>query len=143
MKAAGTPHVFGAGDIVHYGSRGTEKRRWRVKAFLQRVEDSLDDSAESIDHIVEEVIRESVALERQERRAKGLPANRRYTFRHCLPADATHLKLSGVCGAIAPIDECEYLKQVEWTPDAIQKAINYANALGDKGNQLIGCWRWE
>ncbi|MEM7658932.1 MAG: Sua5/YciO/YrdC/YwlC family protein [Bacteroidota bacterium] len=111
--------------------------------FLQRVEDPLDDSAESIDDIVEEVIRESVALERQERRAKGLPANRRYTFRHCLPADATHLKLTGVCGAIAPIDECEYLKQVEWTPDAIQEAINYANALGAKGNQLIGCWRWE
>lgn len=135
--------LFAAADLVHYAERGIEQRQWRVVAFLKRVEDPLNDPLRQINEIIKTMMKKAVARERRERQKQGLPANRRYSFRHCFAHEATHLQLSGLCGGIAPVEECEYIEQVAWPTELIQDAIDYADDLAREGERLIGTWRWE
>ena len=54
-------------------------------------------------------------------------------MRSCMRHEATHLGLVGVCGAIAPISDCEVLGRIEWSEGMISDAREFAEALGREG----------
>lgn len=48
----------------------------------------------------------------------------------CLQEEATHLSLTGICGAIAPIEKCKVTGMVDWPADQIKKCRVRAEHLG-------------
>ena len=133
---------FLAGDIVLHGTgMDGQPKRWRVKRYLQRIGDPAYNS--ELDAETAEFLQEWVEEEKAERRSKGLPATRRYTLQTCPPEEATHLSLTGVCGAIVPVGECEYAALVEWPAHHIREAREKAAAYGRARTQLYGVWYWE
>lgn len=142
-----------AGDIVLYGNdvRG-KPRKYRVSSYVRRVEDPAYEAITAegrtkdefeIALLLQEELRKDIELEKAERRAAGLPASRRYTFEKCLPEEATHLCLSGICGAIAPLEQCVYIAQVQWSMDRIAEAQDKALQAGKRRERLFSVWRWE
>lgn len=142
-----------AGDIVHCGQNYSGKpRSYRVSSYVRRVEDPAYEAISpagstevdiEIATFLQEELRKDVEQEKAERKAAGLPANRRYTFEKCPPEEATHLVLSGICGAIAPVEACTYVRQVKWPEERIVEAQNKALLAGNSRVRLAFFWRWE
>ena len=132
------------GDIVYYGldSVGRERATWRVNLHLKRVEETFDASVKTGDFgedLFNEILGSLILKEKLEREEKGLPCARRFQMVGCSQEEATHVSLVGICGATAPIGECEFIRPVDWP----QKLID-ENAEGAK--RFIGHgfgWQWE
>jgi hypothetical protein len=137
-----------AGDCVYYGLDGFGRNRasWRVNCFYRKSPEI--DWRSRIENVADQVcydvcmrLREE---ERQQRLERGLPANKRYRLIPCYPHEATHVSLSGVSGTIAPIEECEFHKVVEW--EAYFLAQHKARAISRVGRDpahFTSDWYWE
>lgn len=133
-----------AGDIVYRkNDQGRNKKRWLVKHYFKRVEDSLFDPKKQVYDVIDEVLIASVEQTRRCRASQGLPATRRYGFRYCMAEEATHLSIKGLCGAVVPVGDCEYVEQAQWSDEALNDALDHADALGRKGEIRAGLWWWE
>lgn len=137
-------------DIVEHGLDcfGKKPQTWRVTHHMKRVEDTLDselanEALEPASRIYLEMVREWREEERAERIAKGWPAMRRYRLLYCTPDEATHVSLTGICGGLAPINQCKRLGVVPWTPERIEE--ERANAVSDfwLKNEFAAHWEWE
>ena len=135
-------------DLVLYASRPGEKpETYRVTAHLKRVDEEPlvkpDPYAPWPFHFTYEMRLKFWRQGRAERRVRGLPANRRYRLRCCRPEEATHVSLVNVCGAIAPIAECERVGTVGWSPEMIERTRQEAVSDFWLTNNFLRDWHWE
>jgi len=135
-------------DIVYYGldSFDRDRQRWRVDAHMKRVEDTFGQKPiETVeDQILYDIISMEILKQKLRREEQGLPHTRRFRYQWCRPEEATHVCLSGICGAIAPIEKCEFIKVVEWPQEQIEEARK--SAVSDfwlKGDHRPYGWFWE
>ena len=135
-------------DLVQYGLDcfGKKPQRWRVSHHLRRVEDTLNEkdvNEDSVDGIITKILLEDREEQRKARIKNGLPANRRYKLVYCKPEEATHVSLTGISGAQAPISECKKVGTVNWSDEFI--AQNRANAVSDfwLKTKFNHDWIWE
>ncbi|MBF3053145.1 hypothetical protein ACQCLI_31940 (plasmid) [Pseudomonas nitroreducens] len=111
------------GAIVHYGTNsfGTEPGRYRVSGYMRRVEKKPDFGNDFIAEILFDSCRERDGTRLQ----------------WCVRADATHLSLTGIAGAIAPIEQCEVVGMVAWSEAELLEARQFAQLLGESGELLF------
>lgn len=109
------------GAIVHYGKDGMGNGPgvYRVNSWLRRV---LVDPpfTDELDDVFAEMLFQSCRL------FDG------YRLQFCHRDEATHVSMSGVCGAIAPIEKCVVVGTVEWSKAMIDEARAKAVKMGDK-----------
>ena len=55
----------------------------------------------------------------------------------CLREEATHLSLSGICGAIAPIEACKVTGMVNWSDEELSQARMRATKRGAKHEMIF------
>jgi hypothetical protein len=55
----------------------------------------------------------------------------------CVRANATHLSLSGIAGAIAPIEKCQVVGMVDWSEAELHDARQSAQRKGERGELLF------
>jgi hypothetical protein len=55
----------------------------------------------------------------------------------CLREEATHLSLSGICGAMARIEDCKVTGMVDWTPKMLEEARESARLLGSSHEMIF------
>lgn len=135
-------------DCVYYGldSFGKERQRWRITSFLRRVEEQfpavhsaeIEDPGERLMH---EVLGGILLHEKLQRESLGQKHTRRFRYQWCLPEEATHCELVAICGAIAPLTECEFVREVDWSREHIDK-----ERAEYRKSPLLGRltdWRWE
>lgn len=139
-------HQFKVCDIVYYGldSFGQKRQQWRVNCHYRKVywePTPKPINGRVVDKVVWDILDYKILTEWYGRLEKKLPANRRFSYRACRPEEATHLGLVAVCGAIAPIDKCEFIKVVEWEPNFIREEQEFALRLID-GSHIVD-WQWE
>lgn len=117
-----------AGAIVEYGlnSFGTAPTTWRVKSWL-RVAPPLDTAQATW---IDEILRES-AVKVDTKTAAG-----KQPMQFCLQEEATHVSLTGICGAIAPIEKCKVLGMVDWPQSQLDEARESAVRIG-KSRRLV------
>ena len=127
-RAASMPHKTAVlapevGALVHYGTNsfGTEPGRYRVSGYMRRVEQKPDFGDDFIAEILFDSCRERDGTRMQ----------------WCVRADATHLSLSGIAGAIAPIEKCEVVGMVDWPEADLLEARQFAQLLGERGELLF------
>lgn len=58
---------------------------------------------------------------------------RRIKLRHCLPAEATYVSGSGICGCIVKISDIQVIGMVEWSAAELGELRAKAQARGEKG----------
>lgn len=117
------------GTIVEYGlnSFKTAPARYRVSSWMRPAPEPKLDPNDFLGEILFESCREFDTKD-----GKG---NRRMQF--CLREEATHLSLSGICGAIAPIELCRVVGKVEWTAELLDDLRHTANRLGAAHEMLF------
>ena len=110
------------GTLVEYGmdSFGKNPAKWRVKSWL-RVARPLPAEATWIDEILHEA-----AAEVDTKTSAG---KQRMEF--CPQEEATHVSLTGICGAIAPIEKCKVLGMVDWSPEMLEQERLRAVRMGE------------
>ncbi len=130
-------------DIVEY-----QGKQYRVDMYYQRVEETFfaDQIPEDIiDQIGHNVISGILLREKLEREEKGLPHTRRFRYRRCNQADATHFHLYGSLYPTAPIGECTFVEKMDghWSPEFIQQTKDAA--VGDFWlvHNKFTEWEWE
>ena len=62
---------------------------------------------------------------------------RRIKLRHCLPAEATYVSGSGICGCVAPISEIEVVGLVRWSTVDLIEHQERALQRGREGRQVL------
>jgi hypothetical protein len=110
------------GDLVEYGMNSfrTEPGRYRVTAWI-RVAPVPELNPEDF---IGEILFEAC----QELRDARDGQKKRMQF--CLREEATHLSLSGICGAIAPIELCKVIGMVDWPEAQIDEKRAHALRIG-------------
>lgn len=110
------------GSIVEYGlnSFGTSPARYRVNAYLREVVEVSTTDEFGLSEILQEARR----------------ASQGKRLRWCLREDATHLSLSGISGALAPVRDCKVIGMVDWPQKELQAARDYAERRGREGDLL-------
>ncbi|MEL3888438.1 hypothetical protein, partial [Pseudomonas aeruginosa] len=58
-------------------------------------------------------------------------------MRYCLREQATHVTLTGIAGAIAPIEECTVTGMVPWPDELLEEAREKARRKGERGEMLF------
>lgn len=58
-------------------------------------------------------------------------------MQYCLQEEATHLALTGIAGAIAPIEMCKVTGMVNWPADQIEMSREKARRLGATHEMLF------
>ncbi len=116
------------GTIVNYGINEImkEPRRYRVTAWIREAPPPTFDPEDALDQILYESSREF--------RDAVDGVKKRMQF--CLREEATHLSLTGVGGAIAPIALCTVIGKVEWPQNLLDDALASALRLG-QSHQII------
>lgn len=138
MKRTVTPNVC---DIVEYGldGFGEAPATYRVDAWLKpyvkpfRVTgyDMMMSGAMRSD-LDKDQLAEVVLQPMFERLAAN--TSRRTRLIWCRQEDATHVSLSGICGAIAPISKCKIVGRVNWDEAAVQAQVDNANQIADSAD---------
>lgn len=116
------------GTIVTYGRNELTKepRRYRVTAWIREAPPPVVEPGDFIGELLYESSREF--------RDAADGKHKRMQF--CLREEATHLSLTGVGGAIAPIELCSIIGKVEWPQNLLDDALFSANRLGST-HQMI------
>src|SRR5262245_14691072 len=96
------------GDLVVYAF-DKKPEQWRVRGWLQVAPPPKFEPGS---------IAEELYLEMAAERVPSQPPRMRF----CPRAEATHLALSGTCGAIAPIAECTVVGHVSWPETNLARA---------------------
>lgn len=133
------------GDIVLYSFAGeAEPRRWRVNGHMKRVEINFATrSKDRLTAISARIAKRQYRHERRQRRKQGLPSFRKFRLVWCKPSEATHLELTGVCGAIATIEKCTKIGVVAWDEEHIQEARTSALKLVELNYVTAPIFDWE
>lgn len=112
------------GALVEYGldSFGKEPGRFRVSAWMRWVLPSApsvptDPVAASAFRLISEILPE-----------------RKPRWEFCLQHEATHLALSGIAGAIAPIEAVKVTGMVSWSKEHLDDALRSALALAGRAS---------
>jgi hypothetical protein len=110
------------GTLVEYGkdSFGKEPGHYRVDAWLRAAPTPEFEPHDFIGKILFESCQE-LDDERDGQKKR---------MQFCLRDEATHLSLSGICGAIAPIEMCKVTGVVDWPPKHLAEARESARLLG-------------
>lgn len=116
------------GSLVEYGMNSfrTEPGRYRVKAWI-RVAPTPELHP---DDFIGEILFEAC----QELRDARDGQKKRMQF--CLREEATHLALTGICGAIAPIEMCKVTGMVTWSKAMLDDSRASALRIGT-AHQMI------
>lgn len=126
-----TPHMLApdVGALVEYGldSFGKEPARYRVKSWMRVA--PAPQIAE--DDWLGEILFEAC----QQVETKTGAGKQRMQW--CLREEATHVSLTGICGAIAPIEACKVTGMVPWPKAQLDEARNSANRLGASHKMLF------
>lgn len=113
-------------DIVIYGkdSFGKKPQKWRVDSWLKErppvKRPDITKPGASFSDVIENILYEA----QQEVSGKKMM----WCHRH----EATHVSLTAVCGAIAPISECEVVGRVSWSAEQIAEARASAVRMADE-----------
>ena len=115
FPAAGLAPDVGA--IVEYGTNsfGTEPGRYRVSGWLRVAPPPAHPGS---------ILYEACQQLRDARDGQ------RKRMQFCLREEATHLSLSGICGAIAPLEMCEVTGMVDWPQAHLEEARESARRMG-------------
>jgi hypothetical protein len=125
------------GDIVEYGlnSFRTEPATYRVSAWLKRPAPKTRLTGHDMlvagamrrdldkDQICEAILHNIIPGEN--------PRGTQLVW--CGREDATHVSLSGICGAIAPIGECRVVGRVSWSAEDVAEEVEFALHLAQSG----------
>lgn len=113
------------GTIVEYGVDSFGKTAtWRVKSWM-RPAPPRKKASDNFDDFLDEIMYDAC------QRIKG------HRWQWCLQHEATHVSLSGVCGAIAPISECKVIGMVDWPDDILESERQHAIDLGTRHEMLF------
>lgn len=116
------------GDIVEYGldSFGRKPETYRVSAWL-RIAPPFKPSGREPNDTFDKILYEACQKIRGHR------------MQYCTQEEATHLSLVGVCGTIAPVNECKVVGSVKgvWSQEAIDSATQHAIELGEKHEMIF------
>jgi hypothetical protein len=69
--------------------------------------------------------------------AYACPSHKHDRLRWCTQSEATHVALTGICGAMAPIELCKVVGMVDWEAGWIEEARQGAQRLADSRG-LVG-----
>lgn len=131
-------------DVVWY-SMHDRRDRWRVTHHFKRVLhpgfEQLRDSGDLADRLIADVCEKSHLKEKLRLLELGIEVTELIAYHYCPQEEATHLSLTGVCGGIAPVEECEWIEEVDWPEDQIAEARE--TAIGDIGEPSPTGWMWE
>lgn len=129
LKGKPVPQV---GDLVQYGldSFQTGPNRWRVASWLRHAPPRVDHGPDYLPDDIREVLGEILYDSCQ--KIDG------HRWQWCLPEEATHVSLTGVCGGMAPIGEVKITGSVKdcWSGESFQSAVDHAMRLG-KAHEMI------
>lgn len=111
------------GALVNYGtdSFGKEPGRYRVTGYMCRVESKPDFGDDFLGEILFDSCRDFQGGK----------------MRYCLREQATHVTLTGIAGAIAPIEECTVTGMVPWPDELLKEAREKARRKGERGGMLF------
>lgn len=151
MTDTGTQLVPDVCDIVEFGldSYGKAPATYRVDGWLKpyvepyrvtgydmlltgAMRSELDNKQRS--EVLLQPVLQAIAAEKEAMQP------RRSRLVWCGRGDATHLALSGIGGAVAPVAECKVIGRVNWSAKTIQQQIDQANFLAKEGG-LTDCYR--
>lgn len=122
--AAPTPAILApdVGSLVEYGTNsfGTEPGRYRVSGWLRAAPPPNLHPDDFIGSILYEACQE----------LRDARDGQRKRMQFCLREEATHLSLSGICGAIAPIEMCKVTGMVDWKPEHLEEERESARRMG-------------
>lgn len=124
------------GTLVDYGRKSLEPNKpeqWRVGSWLRILPPPGPPQSEE-ERIADELLAEIIAEEKAEDERKGIRRPVRVKYQFCLRNEATHVGLVGICGAIAPIEECTITGHLKdfWTEEQLASARNHAIWLGTR-----------
>lgn len=103
-------------------------RSYRLNTYMCEVAKSLPDCP---------ILAELVAQWEAEDDAEVPAGMRRIKLRHCLPAVATYVSGSGICGCVAPISEIEVVGLVPWSNEDLIEYQDRALQYGREGRQVV------
>lgn len=111
------------GALVNYGtdSFGKEPGRYRVTGYMCRVESKPHFGDDFLGEILFDSCRDFQGSK----------------MRYCLREQATHVTLTGIAGAIAPIEECTVTGMVPWPGELLEEAREKARRKGERGEMLF------
>ena len=114
------------GTIVEYGldSFGEKPATWRVKSWMREAP-TPQFKDETFADVIDEILFEGC------QKIKG----KRWQW--CLQKEATHVSLTGTCGAIAPINECKVIGFVDWDEETVESERKHALWLGESHEMLF------
>ena len=110
------------GALVEYGTNsfGTEPGRYRVSGWMRVAPPPKLHPDDFIGSILFEACQE----------LRDARDGQRKRMQFCLREEATHLSLSGICGAIAPIEMCKVTGMVDWKLEHLEEARDSARRNG-------------
>jgi hypothetical protein len=110
------------GTLVEYGltSFRTAPARYRVSGWIRISPEPDHDEADFLHGLLRDIVREFDT--------KDGAGKKRMEF--CLREEATHLSLSGIAGAIAPVEKCKAVGRVGRRDEDIEEARASAVRLG-------------
>jgi len=122
-------------SIVEYGMDSFEKvpATWRVEGWLCELPPLVDLDCGTPGSKTRQQIANTVIMKI---RRENPPDPSEKRLRWCLREDATHLALSGICGAVAPVEACSVIRMVDWEDSVIAEYRAYAITLGEKGERV-------
>lgn len=113
------------GALVEYGLDGYRARpaTYRVSGWMKErpVEPTSDELIDQGVTDIGRILRAILYETQQEVQGKKMI--------WCTREEATHLSLTGVCGAIAPIEACKVVGRVDWSEKQIDEERKYALKL--------------
>lgn len=115
------------GTLVEYGMNGfrTGPATYRVSGWMRVAPTPKFDPDDFLGEILFESCREFETGSGQAR------------LQSCLREEATHLSLSGIAGAIAPIEQCKIIGRVNWPEEQIAEARESAIRRGKSHRMLF------
>lgn len=124
------------GAIVEYGmdSFGMNPATYRVTGWLLEMPEPADLDCGTPGNRTPEQFMNSIIMEL---RRENPPAPGRKRYRWCLEDEASHLALSGIAGAVGPVDQCKFVRMVDWPENQIAEDRQYAIELGEKGEVCL------
>ncbi len=117
------------GAIVQYGLNGfqTAPATYRVSGWMRVAPEPKFDPDDFIGQILFDTCREFDTKN----------GNGRKRLQFCLREEATHLSLSGIAGAIAPIEACTVIGRVDWPEAHITESRASAIRRGEAHEMLF------
>jgi hypothetical protein len=113
------------GALVDYGTNGygDGPAHWRVNSYMRVAPEPEVGTKDWIDEILFEAAQ------------KCGPEKKRMQW--CLPNEATHVALSGICGTIARISEIKVTGMVPWSEQALADEREHARRLGERHEMIF------